>query len=385
VISAITIAGNAVTGEDFAAGSKIVELEGTALAVSVTPVGGYDIVYSPAYENGEFTGLAAGDTCSITGFIPLFDVNGTHYADLDEALGVAAAGTAQAPATLTLLAACNQALNFTEGYIILDLAGCNIQGNGSDFSIGNSGATLIITNSGAEASIMIPADNGAGAEGTGPLFAAGGFTTIQAGTFEGIILTLADDDTTFVQDFVGITGGKFLFPGYDPGEPASFYLYACVAQGLALTQADDYVIVGEGGGSGGEDWKDPSEIAKDATAGETYGITGDLAAADAVQLTEWATGVGSVTFANKDTINIDCFLLNIANNSTAQEIQDEKDEFIVNISFDSVTGEPVVTTPDGKTYNGTFKVYGSDDLTTPKASWHEQTDGDTFFYGKLVP
>ena len=136
-------------------------------------------------------------------------------------------------------------------------------------------------------------------------------------------------------------------------------------------------------GSGDEDWKDPSEITKDATAGDTYGITGDLAAADALELTEWATGVGSVTFANKDTINIDCFLLNIANNSTAAQIQDEKDEFVVNISFDSVTGEPVVTAPTGKTYNGKLIIKGSDDLSIPKANWDEQTDGDTFFYGVL--
>ena len=382
VVSAITIAGNAVTGEDFAAGSKVVELEGTTLAVTVTPVGGYDIVYSPAYENGEFTGLVAGDTCSITGFIPKFDVNGTHYADLDAALEAAAAGTDQAPATLKLLADCDQALNFTEGYIVLDLAGCDIQGNGSDFSIGNSGATLIITNSGAEASILIPADNGVGAEGTGPLFAAGGFTTIQAGTFEGIILTLADDDTTFAEDFVGITGGKFLFPGYDADDPTSFYLYACVAQGLDLTQAGNYVIVGESGGSGDEDWPADPTTVRGETAGQAYGITGELASADAESLAIWAKGTGNVDFADKGTINIDCFLLNIANDSTAQQIQDEKDEFVVTISFDS-NGDPVISAPDGKTYNGKLIIKGSDDLSIPKANWDEQTDGDTFFYGEL--
>lgn len=156
-----------------------------------------------------------------------------------------------------------------------------------------------------------------------------------------------------------------------------------IEEGSALGESTgDYWIVAPTGG-GDEDWKDPSEITKDATAGDTYGITGDLAAADAVELTKWATGVGSVTFANKDTINIDCFLLNIANNSTAAQIQDEKDEFIVNISFDSVTGEPVVTAPTGKTYNGKLIIKGSDDLSIPKANWDEQTDGDTFFYGEL--
>ena len=157
-----------------------------------------------------------------------------------------------------------------------------------------------------------------------------------------------------------------------------------IEEGSELVESlGDYWVVAPQS-SGGEDWKDPSEIAKDATAGDVYGITGDLAAADAVELTKWATEVGGVDFSNKDTINVDCFLLNIANGSTAKQIQDEKDEFVVNISFDS-EGKPVVTAPDGKTYNGKFKVFGSADLTTPKANWDEKTTGDKFFYGKLVP
>jgi hypothetical protein len=48
-----------------------------------------------------------------------------------------------------------------------------------------------------------------------------------------------------------------------------------------------------------------------------------------------------------------------------------------------VTGEPVVTAPTGKTYNGKLIIKGSDDLSIPKANWDEQTDGDTFFYGEL--
>ena len=134
-----------------------------------------------------------------------------------------------------------------------------------------------------------------------------------------------------------------------------------------------------------DDWvDDPTEIADNTPAATQYpALAGSaLATADAKKLTVWATA-NSITF---DTIKddttgtyTDAYLLNCA----LAEVEDEKDEFVVNISFDSVTGEPVVTKPTGKTYNGTFKVYGSDDLTTPKASWHEQTDGDTFFYGVL--
>lgn len=134
-----------------------------------------------------------------------------------------------------------------------------------------------------------------------------------------------------------------------------------------------------------DDWvDDPDEIPANTTAATQYPALASsaLATADAKKLTVWATA-NSITF---DTIKddttgtyTDAYLLNCA----LAEVEDEKDEFVVNISFDSVTGEPVVTEPTGKTYNGTFKVYGSDDLTTPKASWHEQTDGDTFFYGVL--
>ena len=168
--------------------------------------------------------------------------------------------------------------------------------------------------------------------------------------------------------------------GSDAGDdPEAFAYNGYVQNGATVTSlGNDYFQVGESGGN----WKDPSEITKDATAGEIYGITGELAAADAVELTEWATGVGSVTFANKDNINVDCFLLNIANDSTAQQIQDEKDEFVVTISFDS-NGDPVIKAPDGKNYNGKLIIKGSDDLSIPKANWDEQTDGDTFFYGEL--
>ena len=382
VISAITIAGNAVTGEDFAAGSKVVELEGTALAVTVTPVGGYDIVYSPAYENGEFTGLAAGDTCSITGFIPKFDVNGTHYAGLSDAISAAvAAGTSVNPATLKLLADCPEMIKFTSGYVVIDLAGHNIQGkNTQKTSISvTSTANVIVTNSvPAEGAVKmtLKANNPRSAmalEDTSR-------TAVYCVKFDGTINTGSLDETD--GDFA-IFSGVFLDEDAD-GDPAEFTYKSFVKNDAKVTALpNDYFQVGESGGSGGdEDWKDPSEITQDATAGDTYGITGDLAAADAVELTKWATGVGSVTFANKDNINVDCFLLNIANNSTAAQIQAEMDEFVVTISFDS-NGDPVIKAPDGKTYNGKLISKGSDDLSIPKANWDEKAAGDTFFYGVL--
>ena len=197
-------------------------------------------------------------------------------------------------------------------------------------------------------------------------------------TIEGILYAVVDDSGP------SVVRGKFdKVSNSTVGETPTFIGAAdYIEAGSELKESlgDYWVVAPQGGGD--EDWKDPSEITKDATAGEVYGITGDLAAADAVELTVWATGEGNVDFADKDTINVDCFLLNIANDSTAQQIQDEKDEFVVTISFDS-NGDPVITAPDGKTYNGKLIIKGSDDLSIPKANWDEQTDGDTFFYGEL--
>ena len=262
-----------------------------------------------------------------------------------------------------------------DGEIVLDLNGNDLDGGDDSAgvslfrvadtltikdSVGGGSITYdtqygyaIVQNDGSD--VFIGAASGdAGATFNGKLFEDG---------YEGAIIKGNIDNANNADE------GVFLWDGYVDDDSE----YELVG--------DYWVVTPQGGGD--EDWKDPSEITKDATAGEVYGITGDLAAADAVELTEWATGVGSVTFANKDTINIDCFLLNIANNSTAEKIQDEKDEFVVNISFDSVTGEPVVTAPTGKTYNGKLIIKGSDDLSIPKANWDEQTDGDTFFYGEL--
>ena len=378
VVSAITIAGAEVTGEDFAAGSKIVELEGAALAVTATPVGAYELVYSPTYENGEFTGLAAGDTCSITGFIPLFDVNGTHYATIDAAVTAAQnAGEVSAPAILKLMADIDGSLDISSGHIIIDLAGYTITGaDGDDAAIMNNGASyLMITNSTVEIGHVVPG-------GAGNAITMDHCSTIVAGgSIDGGIDGVNDGPDAYLT----ITGGLFLDGEYDPGDPA-FYLAEFVAAGLSVEYKEiggnDYFLVGESGGSGDEDWPADPTTVRGETAGQAYGITGELASADAESLAIWAKGTGNVDFADKGTINIDCFLLNIANDSTAQQIQDEKDEFVVTISFDS-NGDPVISAPDGKTYNGKLIIKGSDDLSIPKANWDEQTDGDTFFYGEL--
>ena len=487
-VSSISIAGTAITGVDFEAQTATVPLTGETIEVIATPATGYELVFTPP-ENGGwnasshlFTGLAANDICNVSGIIPNFDVGGTHYEDLSDAIDAAveASTLLGEPVTLKLLADCEEAMQFSEGSIILDLAGHDIQAESGDFSIGNIGATLIITNSGAEASVKVPDG------GTGALATAAGFTTIQAGTFDGLVATAADMDETFPQNFMSITGGKFLDAAYDPTDPeAPFYLASCVAQGIGLSKDGDYVQVGEAPvppttyaltlptvtgataavTAGGVAVADRTAIPENTevvvtwtaedgykiTAGATETITMDgnktaasptveaityatltitpvenctivvsnateevatgakFDVADAVQLTVYRTPAEGYELDNcaaSETITMDqdqtvtaavkqsggsdypnyipdnaaakekydawkalygddtgsayedAFLLNCA----PANVETEKAAFKLNIT---VVGDTVtVTTPDGKTYNGTVQLKGSNDLTT---------------------
>ena len=245
------------------AGSTVVDLptNGTVL-VTATFSAGYEAgtytVAPPGAQGswnstvGGFVNLADGNVCTIVAIQPKFDVNGVRYDNIDDAMAAAEAGTVAEPATFKLLADYDDVLSFGEGVIILDLAGCDIQaGETADYSIVNAGATLTITNSGTEASVKLPVRDPENTEAIPPagvLYSAP-FTTIQAGTFEGYIITPATmDDQLDVRDYLSITGGKFLDEAYDPTDSESdFYLAACVAQGLSYTQVGNYVQIGEGG------------------------------------------------------------------------------------------------------------------------------------------
>ena len=387
-VTTLALNGTAITGEDLAALSYELEPTNGVVDVVVTFASGYEAGEFTADKGGvwdasvsSFTGLVPGAVCSIKSMFPLYNVNGTNYDNLDDAIEAAEAGTSVAPATLKLLANCAEMIKFTGGYVILDLAGYDIQGTDEQaFSVVCQGAHMIVTNSvPATGAVKRPVES---EDTAGAMQVKGddGAVAVYVAKFDDIISVKPDSvEKTAI---FAIYSGTFIDAdaGSDPGE---FAYNVYVQNGATVTAiGNNYFQVGEKGGSGDEDWKDPSEITKDATAGEVYGITGELADADAVELTEWATGEGKVNFADKDTIKVDCFLLNIPNNSTAEQIQDEKDEFVVTISFDS-NGDPVITAPDGKTYNGKLIIKGSDDLSIPKANWDAKTDGDTFFYGEL--
>ena len=388
-VATLALNGTAITGEDLAALSYELEPTNGVVDVVVTFASGYVAGAFTADKGGvwdasvsSFTGLVPGEVCTIKSMLPLYNVNGTNYDDLDDAIAAAQAGTSVAPATLKLLANCAEMIKFTSGYVILDLAGYDIQGTDEQaFSVVCQGANLIVTNSVPETgAVKRPVESEDAAGAMQVKGAAGTLAVVYVAKFDDIISVKPTG--VAATDIFAIYSGTFIDTeaGNDPG---AFTYKKYVQNDATVTSlGNDYFQVGESGGSGDEDWKDPSEITKDATAGEVYGITGELADADALELTEWATGEGKVNFADKDTIKVDCFLLNIANDSTPQQIQEEKDEFVVTISFDS-NGDPVISAPDGKTYNGKLIIKGSDDLSIPKANWDEQTDGDTFFYGEL--
>ena len=288
-----------------AAGSTNLTLDAGVTTLTVTAM------YANGYEAGEWTvtgdgaqisgstfTVANGAELSIVSMLPKFDVGGTRYDSFEAALDAAVkAGTSESPATVKLLAACNQVLGFTEGYVILDLNGCDVQGgDDADCSIVNSGATLVITNSGDEASVKLPTNPLADPAIT--LMTAAGQTTIQAGTFDGLVIPGDGENILTV-----ITGGKFL----DAGD--EFYLAECVASGLTYSKSGDYVIIGA---AQPELTKidvptAASNLVYDGTektgvaAGEGYTLSGDFKATNAGEHTATATPATGYSWSDGST------------------------------------------------------------------------------------
>ncbi len=132
---------------------------------------------------------------------------------------------------------------------------------------------------------------------------------------------------------------------------------------------------------GGEDWPaDPTTVSGE-TAEDAFGITGDLANADAGVLATWAKA-NSVDYSDRTTAILpEAFLLNCANTQAAI------DEAAANFKVTAITvvGDTVTITPaDGADYgNGKIVIEGAAALTSPM-SWHAKTTGDHFFRATLV-
>lgn len=251
-VATLTLNGETVAG--FVAGaSGSTSVTPTSGVVSVTATFADGYVYGACVTDGNgewsssekaFKNLTPGETCSIVSMLPLFKVGDEYFDNFEDALEAAVdTGTAQNPATLQLMADCNSLLTFSEGDIILDLAGFDIQGGtDADYSLINTGANLTIINTGDEASIKMPL----GESSIAMYQDAAGFTTVEAGTFEGIILFNVDYDETFPQTFMLLKGGKFIDPDY--AAESTFYLADCVQSGLAATYDSETGYVQVGGG-----------------------------------------------------------------------------------------------------------------------------------------
>lgn len=104
------------------------------------------------------------------------------------------------------------------------------------------------------------------------------------------------------------------------------------------------------------DWPSDPTTVKGKTAGEAYGFTGDLADVPADKLAAWAKGNGSVAFSDSGKIDIEAYLLNVAN--TVEAIAEGKANFkIPSITVDA-NGTVTVTDPVGS-YNGVITIKGS--------------------------
>ena len=143
--------------------------------------------------------------------------------------------------------------------------------------------------------------------------------------------------------------------------------------------------------SGEEDWPtgtDLDDLEGKAVQDVYSGLSADFDKVDAKTFVTWASGVGGVAYADKGTttFNIDCFLLNIANASTEQQIEAATATAAEAIKITSITigadGKPVITTANDTYGNGVVVIEGSASLEP--ISWHEKTDSDHFFHAKLV-
>lgn len=255
-VTALTIGETTLTDDQLAAKSLIVDLVGTTISVEATVASGKAPRYATTGEgawdatNGQFTGLVAGDSCSISAIVPAFEVGGIPYTtdELATVLTLAAKGTEASPVTVKLVANCNQPISLGEGeynpddaaYVVLDLNGKNIQPEDGVYSILNNGVNLTIINSGAAASVKVPT----GLDGVGALLASVGLTTVEAGKYEGIVIgTSADQETAAT---LLIKGGEFIDSDYETY--GAFYLAEFVQIGLTATydSATQYVQVGGG-------------------------------------------------------------------------------------------------------------------------------------------
>ena len=125
------------------------------------------------------------------------------------------------------------------------------------------------------------------------------------------------------------------------------------AENAEVTQDGNvYTVVAK---SAGDDWPEDPTVDAGKTAGEAYGMTGELADAEADKLAIWAKE-NKVAYAGAaGVIKVEAYLLNVANTDAA--IEAGKKEFTLAITVDA-NGTVTVTSPDK--YNGKTTIKGSE-------------------------
>ena len=304
-VTGMTINGTVLTAEQVAEMSWTGEPNNGAVIAIPTFEAGY-VAGAPVLPTGAtydsdtktFGNLTAGMTCTIKSMFPYYEVDGVSFDDLDAAIEAAAAGTAQAPATFKLLADCGEMIKFTSGYVVLDLAGYNIQGTDEQaFSVVCQGAHMIVTNSvPATGAVKRPVES-EDAAGAMQVKGDDGAVAVYVAKFDDIISVKPDSaEKTAI---FAIYSGTFIDEdaGNDPDE---FAYNVYVQNGATVTSlGNNYFQVGESGGGDTPTEIDvptaASNLVYDGTeqtgvaAGTGYTLTGVTAATNAGEYTATAT------------------------------------------------------------------------------------------------
>ena len=205
---------------------------------------------------------------------------------------------------------------------------------------------------------------------------SGGVTNLYFATVSGDVATFVADNALALNGSYKVmsAGATATFAFAEAGtiafDTALFTpTYAITAaEGLTLTDATSGTVkTYTAEAPAAAEWASDSTTVSNQTAAAAYPSLADsaLATANAGELTDWAKKPGvNVAFADvvaNPSAYVDAFLLNCA--PTAAAVAEEKEEFVLTITFDS-EGNPVINTPAGKDYNGKLQLKGSNDLST---------------------
>ena len=180
--------------------------------------------------------------------------------------------------------------------------------------------------------------------------------------------TIAGDVATFVEDSVAVAGANLKVMSTKAPEVKlanigdAITLDTTLATVTVTTTAENAEVKQEGNvytvveKSAAEDWPEDPSTVTGQTAGKAYGITGELADAEADKLAIWAKANGAPYVGATEAIKVEAYLLNVANTDAA--IADGKANFKIPAITVDANGTVTVTDPEGS-YNGKITIKGS--------------------------